>query len=184
MRTKKTTSVILLEDVYKTGVAGEVVSVAPGFARNYLVPKKMALPATSGAMRQFENLRSRAVVRRAERQKEYGEVAARIEELKLYYPVRASEAGKLYGSISPAMITDSINEALGLEIDRRRVGDHPLKELGEFAVPVRLDAGLVANVAVTVFREGEDPREVAVEEAVVNQVADDVVPEADSDSEA
>lgn len=174
MRMKKTTSVILLEDVYKTGVAGEVVSVAPGYARNFLVPKGHALPATQGTLRQMESLRSRATTRRAERQKEFSAVATRIEELKLYYPVRAGETGKLYGSVTPGMIADSINEELGLEIDRRRVGDHPLRELGEFQVPVRLDASLAANVAVVVYREGDDPRLVVAEEVSEEPMAEEL----------
>lgn len=163
MKIKRTTSVILLEDVYKTGVAGEVVSVAPGFARNYLIPKSMALPVTTGTLRQMETLRSRAEERRAERQKEFGHIAEKIEGLTLYYPVRAGETGKLYGSVTPVMIADSINEELGLEIDRRRVGDNALRELGVFNVPVRLDAGLSTTVKVVIYREGDDPRLAEVE---------------------
>ncbi len=181
MKTRRTTKVILLEDVYKQGVAGEVVAVAPGFARNYLIPRGLAVLVSPGMMRQMENLRKQAEVRRAEREKKFGAIADQIAALHLYYPVRAGETGKLYGSVTPAQIAESIQQELGLEIDRRRIGDHPLRELGDFQVPVRLDAGLTAYVTVTVFREGQDPRaqiepEIAEEgvEAIIKEAFGDV----------
>lgn len=157
--------VILLQDVYKQGVAGEVVNVAPGFARNYLIPRRMAVKATPGALRQAEGLRKHAEVRRAERRQEYDLIAEKIQGLKLYFSVRAGETGKLYGSITPADIAEQLKNEIGLEIDRRRIGDRPLRELGEFSVPVRLDAGLAPQVQVVVFREGQDPRQVVAEQA-------------------
>lgn len=151
--------VILLEDVYKQGVAGELVEVAPGYARNYLIPRRLAVKATPGALRQFENLSKRAEVRRAERQHKYSQIAEQIEGLTLTFGVRAGETGKLYGSVTQAEIAEKLHEALGLEIDRRRIGDRPLRELGVFGVPVRLDSGVVSNVRVIVHREGETPEE-------------------------
>jgi hypothetical protein len=85
-------------------------------------------------------------------------VAEQVEQLALYFGVKASETGKLYGSVTPLEIADQLKAEIGLEIDRRRVGDRPLRELGEHMVPVRLDAGLAPAVRVIVFREGEDPR--------------------------
>lgn len=163
--------VILLQDVYKKGVAGEVVEVAPGFARNYLIPRGMAVKATPGAMRQAENLRNQAAVRRAEKDKEYGVIAEQLKGVQLYFPVRAGETGKLYGSITPGDIADQIKTQVGLDVDRRRIGDRPLRELGEFNVPIRLDAGLAPTVKVVVYREGHDPRETEVpaEEAVAEE---------------
>ncbi len=150
--------VILLTDIYKKGVAGDVVDVAPGFARNYLIPRGMAVKATPGAMRRLENLRKHSEVRRAERGQEFGKIAEQIEGLTLYFGVRAGETGKLYGSVTPAEIAEQLHELVGLEIDRRRIGDRPLRELGTFEVPVRLDANLTPHVKVIIFREGEDPR--------------------------
>ncbi|GAB4474721.1 MAG: 50S ribosomal protein L9 [Anaerolineae bacterium] len=169
---------ILLEDVYKQGVAGEVVAVAPGFARNFLIPRGLAVLATPGMMRQMENLRKQAEVRRAEREKQFSAIAEQIEALHLYYPVRASETGKLYGSVTPAQIAESIQEETGVEIDRRRIGDHPLRELGDFQVPVRLDAGLTAYVTVTVFREGKDPRLQAAPEVEAEETPEAIIEEA------
>lgn len=167
--------VILLQDLYKKGVAGEVVDVAPGFARNYLIPRGIAVKATPGALRQAENLRKQAAIRRAEREHEFGKLAEQIEGLKLYFSVKAGERGKLYGSVTPADIAEKLKEQLGLEIDRRRIGDRPLRELGEFAVPVRLDAGLAPQLKVIVFREGHDPREAAPSQAVEAQVDEGAV---------
>lgn len=164
--------IILLQDVYKKGVAGEVVNVAPGFARNYLIPRGMASKATPGALRKSENLRKQADVRRAERDKEYGAIAEKIQGLRLYFGVRAGESGKLYGSVTPGDISEQLKQAIGLDIDRRRIGDQPLRELGEVAVPIRLDAGLVPHIQVVVFREGQDPRQVAGAEAEVEAVAE------------
>ena len=150
--------VILLEDVYKQGVAGEVVDVAPGFARNYLIPRSMAVKASAGMLKHFENLRQQADVRRAERTKEFSAVAEKIEGLALYYPVKAGESGKLYGSVTSSMIVESLMEQIGLEIDPRRIGDKALRELGSFEVPIRLDSHLVPTVTVVIHREGEDPQ--------------------------
>ncbi|HQA67706.1 MAG TPA: 50S ribosomal protein L9, partial [Aggregatilineales bacterium] len=144
--------VILLEDVYNQGVAGDVVDVAPGFARNYLIPKQLAVKATPGALKQLETLRANAAKRRAELEGRMEQVAQQIEGLTLYFPVKASERGKLFGSVTTQEIAERLKEEIGLEIDPRRVGDNPLRELGKFDVPVRLETGLVANVRVVVHR--------------------------------
>lgn len=173
--------VLLLEDVYKKGVAGEVVDVAPGYARNYLIPRGMAVKATPGALRQLENLRSRAEARREERSREFSDLAERIEKLTLYFGVKAGETGKLYGSVTSAEIAEQLHEQLGLEIDRRRVGDRPLRELGVFHVPVRLETGLVPNVKVVIHREGEGPRQM---EAVLVEAVEGEAEFAPSEAEA
>jgi large subunit ribosomal protein L9 len=178
--------VILLEDVYKQGVAGEVVDVAPGYARNFLIPKRLAVKVTPGALKQSETLRQHVEVRRAEKEEKFSKIGEQVEGLTLYFGVKASETGKLYGSVTPVEIADLLKDEIGLEIDRRRVGDRPLRELGEHMVPVRLDAGLAPAVRVIVFREGEDPRLMeaeAAEEAeegeglAEDMLAEDVLPE-------
>ncbi|HOA24527.1 MAG: 50S ribosomal protein L9 [Aggregatilineales bacterium] len=171
--------VILLEDVYNQGVAGDVVDVAPGFARNYLIPKQLAVKATPGALKQLETLRANAAKRRAELEGRMEQVAQQIEGLTLYFPVKASERGKLFGSVTTQEIAERLKEEIGLEIDPRRVGDNPLRELGKFDVPVRLETGLVANVRVVVHREDEDPRQ--AEQAEAEAESEDVAaqPEAE-----
>lgn len=159
--------VILLEDVYNQGVAGDMVDVAPGYARNYLIPQGMAVKATPGALKQLETLRANAEERRTELERKNEKVAEKVEELTLYFPVKASERGKLFGSVTTAEIAESLKEEIGLDIDSRRVGDQPLRELGNFEIPVRLETGLTPNVKVVVHREDVDPRkaELAHEEA-------------------
>ncbi len=173
--------IILLQDVYKKGVAGEVVDVAPGYARNFLIPRGMAMKATPGALRQHENLRKASTMRRAEREKEFSQIAEQLQGVVLYFSVRAGETGKLYGSVTASDIAEQIKTQHGLDIDRRRVGDRPLRELGEFSVPVRLDAGLAPHIKVVVFREGQDPREGAEPPAAV---AEEAPPEAAPEIEA
>ncbi len=167
--------IILLEDVYKLGVAGEVVNVAPGYARNFLIPRSLAVKVTPGALRQSENLRASADTRRAERDKKYSKIAEKIEDITLYFGVKAGETGKLYGSVTPLEIAEQINAEIGFEIDRRRVGDNPLRELGTFQVPVRLEANLVPTVTVVVHREGEDPRLVEAAEEAIEEAEEEMV---------
>ena len=166
--------VILLQDVYKKGVAGEVVDVAPGYARNFLIPRSMAMKATPGAMRQYENLLKNADNRRVERDQEFTQIAQQLQDVTLYFGVRAGESGKLYGSVTPGDIAEQLKAERGVEVDRRRIGDRPLRELGEFNVPVRLDASLAPQIKVVVFREGQDPREgFAIEQAVEEEVPEE-----------
>jgi len=149
--------VVLLQEVYKHGVPGEVVEVADGFARNYLIPQGMAVKATRLALKRSEELRAQVAVRKAQRDEELGRVAELLQDVSLIFAVRAGESGKLYGSITQAEITDALKERLGIEFDRRRVGDRPLRELGEHKVVVRLSASLAPAIRVIIHREGEEP---------------------------
>jgi large subunit ribosomal protein L9 len=150
--------VVLLEDVYNHGVAGDVVDVAAGFARNYLIPQGMAAKATPGTLRQFENLRENAEQRREDRRDRMKVLAEQIEGLTLYFGVKAGENDKLYGSVTTAQIAEGLHEEIELDIDSRRVGNRPLRELGTFDVPVRLATGLSPAVKVVVHREDVDPQ--------------------------
>ncbi|MBN1284791.1 MAG: 50S ribosomal protein L9 [Anaerolineae bacterium] len=153
--------VILTEDVYKHGVAGEVVEVADGFARNYLIPKGFAIKATAGAMKQAAKLRKDAVARRARVHKELTGIAELIEGEELYFGVKAGNTGKLYGSVTMGDVADALIKKLSVEVDRRRVGEGvSLRELGEHNVRVRLAADLNPVVKVIIHREGESPETV------------------------
>jgi large subunit ribosomal protein L9 len=123
-------------------------------------------------MRQYENLRKQAEVRRAERQKEYHALAEQIAQLELLFGMKAGEGGKLYGSVTPAQIADEIKALIGLEVDRRRIGDRPLRELGTFDVPVRLEAGITPTVRVVIYPEGQDPREFQAQMAAAEAEAE------------
>lgn len=149
--------VLLLKDVYKLGRAGDVKKVADGYGRNYLIPQRLAVLATPGALKQSEHIRTRAANVRAEANQQLGGVAAQLSRLVLTFPAKAGETGKLYGSISPSMIADAIKEKSGIEITRRQMDSEPLRTLGEYKVHIRLTLDLVPEVTVIVHREGEVP---------------------------
>ena len=175
--------VLLLEDVYKLGRAGDVKRVADGYGRNYLIPQGLAVLATPGALKQVEHIRARAETSRAVLNQEMSGIAERLAKLTLAFPARAGETGKLYGSITSQMIADSIQDKLGLEIDRRQLDAQPLRTLGEHNIHVRLTIDLVPEVRVIVYREGETvdlgEEEVAAEAVAEAEVAEESAPEAE-----
>ncbi len=147
--------VMLLKDVYKLGRAGDVKRVADGYGRNYLIPQGLAVLATPEALRMSERIRVSASKQREVLNQELGGVAGQINGMLLTFPARASETGRLYGSVSLAMIADAIQGKTGIEISRRQVDTQPLRELGEYTVPIRLTVDLIPEVTVVVYREGE-----------------------------
>lgn len=147
--------VLLLKDVYKLGHAGDVKKVADGYARNFLIPQRLATLATVTAVKQAETLRGNAAITRAKLNEELSGVAEKLNALTLTFAVKAGETGKLYGSVTPAQIAEEIKRTSGLEVDRRNVGHQPLRELGEFKVPVRLTTDLIPSIKVIIYREGE-----------------------------
>jgi len=167
--------VLLLKDVYKLGRAGDVKKVADGYGRNYLIPQNLAVLATPGALKQVEHIRSQAAVTRAVLNQEMGGVAEQLSEVVLTFPAKAGDTGKLYGSITPQMIADAIQEKVGVEIDRRQVDSQPIRALGEHQVHVRLTVDLIPVVNVIVHREGESPSLAAEEAEESAQPADEEV---------
>lgn len=155
--------VLLLKDVYKLGHAGDVKKVADGYARNYLIPQGMAALATVKAVQQAETLRQNAAIARAKLNSELAGAADRLNALVVTFAVKAGETGKLYGSITSRQVADAIKQASGLEVDHRNVGHQPLRELGDFRVPVRLTTDLIPNVRVIIHREGEALKALAAE---------------------
>ncbi len=169
---RKVVKVLLIQDVYKLGRAGEVKEVARGYARNFLIPQGLAVVATPEAMRMAERIRARAEKERAEATARWQHVAERIREITLYFPVRASETGKLYGSVSQRMIAQALSEELGVEISHRQIDTDPIRFLGEYEVPVRLTIDLVPRVKVVVHRMGEGPESAPEAEAPAAEAAE------------
>jgi large subunit ribosomal protein L9 len=147
--------VLLLKDVYKLGRAGDVKKVADGYGRNYLIPQGLAVLATRDALKMVDRIRVSANQQREVLNKELSGVAERIDGTVLVFPARASETGRLYGSVTTHMIAEAIQEKAGVEVTRRQVDTQPLRELGEFTVPVRLTVDLIPHIKVIVYREGE-----------------------------
>lgn len=162
--------VILLKDVYKLGAAGDIKKVADGYGRNYLIPQGLAAMATPGMMKQVERIRAKAAEERSRLNQELGSFAEQLTGLKLAFPVKAGETGKLYGSITTAMIADAIAAETGAEVKRSQIDTQPIKTLGVHTVPVRLTIDLVPEIVVIVHREGEPPESAyEVDEAVMEE---------------
>jgi large subunit ribosomal protein L9 len=171
--------VLLIADVYKHGVAGEIVNVADGFARNWLIPKKLAVKATPAALKEAEELRAQADARRAQLDQRLNELAHMINGVELVFGRRASPTGKLFGSVTTTEIAEALNQKTGIDINRRRISQTALREIGTHEVPVRLGSEISPMLRVTVVREEELDRflkqRAAEEEAArnpVEQVAD------------
>jgi large subunit ribosomal protein L9 len=145
---------ILLQDVESLGERGHVVDVAPGYLRNYLIPRKLAQPATAGALEEAHRrmeAAERAEKARAERE---AEAAGLLSKTVLTIHQRAGEDGKLFGSVGPKEIVDALQEARDLRIDKRKVRlEQPLREVGTFMVEIELADGTVAAVKTIISEE-------------------------------
>jgi len=145
--------IILMEDVPALGRRGEVREVATGYARNYLLPKKLALPATPGNLQNLEHLK-RQRDRAENKAREAAQAAAdRIAALELAVATRASEDGRLFGSVSAQDVVEFL-ERQRIPVEKRRVLlEDPIKALGEYQVPIRLHHDVTATLRVTVTRD-------------------------------
>lgn len=147
--------VILLQDIYKQGVAGEIVDVADGYARNYLFPRNMAMRATKAALKTHNHLREQVEVRRAAYENKLNEVARLINGTELFFERRAAVTGKLFGSVTNQEIVNELEKVRGIDINRRRISQQGLRELGRHEVNVRLGSEMTPVLHVTIVREGE-----------------------------
>ena len=142
---------ILLADVDSLGERGHVVDVAPGYLRNYLIPRKLAQPATTGALEEAKR-RMEAAERAAEARREREtQAAGLLGKTVLTIHQRAGEDGKLFGSVTAAEIADAIQAARGLKVDRRKIRlEEPIRETGTFMVDVEVGGGVTASVKTIV----------------------------------
>ena len=152
--------VVFLEDVEGVAQGGEVKDVKNGFARNYLLPKNLAAPATHNNLQRIEKLRRQANVDRVEKLEDMKSVAEGINDTEIVMEMRAGANDRLYGSVTGTMIADSVTEKTGISVERRWVQlDNPIRETGEFDVSIRLHSDVSANVRVIVHATGQDPLE-------------------------
>ncbi len=152
----KPTNVILRQTVPHLGEAGDLVTVKPGFARNYLLPRGLAFEATAGNIRRLEEEKKRGEERSKRDYLEARRQASALEAVSLTFNARAGEESKLFGSITTADIAEKLNaEAkLGFEIDRRQIElEEPIKTLGVFSVPVKLHGDVKPEIKVWVIKE-------------------------------
>lgn len=145
--------VILKKDIEKLGKTGEVISVNRGFARNFLLPKGFALPATAVNLKIIEQERKKVVLRQEKEKKEAQDLAQRISSSSCTITVRAGQDGKLYGSVTNQDIAQAY-KLEGIDIDKRKIElPQPIKEVGVFKIDVRLHPEITAQAKVWVVKE-------------------------------
>jgi large subunit ribosomal protein L9 len=145
--------VIFLKDVPK-GKRGEIKEVADGYARNFLFPKGMALPATPSAIKEAKLLLDKKVEHQARHQEEQSKVAQELEGKELRFKAKAGAKGRLHGAITSASIAEELSRLTGVEIDKKRVEiDKPLHQLGDYEIVINLGTGSVAKIKVMIEEE-------------------------------
>lgn len=146
--------VVLREDVDHLGLKGDVLEVADGYARNFLVPRGLAMRASKGSVAQAASMRRNRDARERRDREAAEAVAAQLRGQRVEVKARAGEGGRLFGSVTAADVADAVQSQLRVEVDRRRVQlDEPLKELGDVDVVIRLHAGVDASVTVAVVSQ-------------------------------
>jgi large subunit ribosomal protein L9 len=146
--------VILREHVDNLGRRGEIVKVADGYARNYLLPRKLALPATEGNKKQIERERAKFDAREAEESKVAQAMADQMANLEVVIARKVGETEALYGSVTSADVSEAL-ASKGFAVDRRKVQlREPIKKLGEYDIPVKLHRDVTAGIKVKVVAEG------------------------------
>ncbi len=151
--------VILQTDIEKLGKLGDVVDVKPGYARNYLIPRNLALEATPSNLKLFEQRKKKLQEKLDAIRFKYEEMAKKLEELEITIKVRVGEGDKLYGSVTSSNIADELKK-LGFEVDRKKIElDKPIRSLGEYFVPVKLFHDIKPKVKVNVVRYEEETKQ-------------------------
>ena len=148
--------VVLREDVEKLGLRGEVVNVARGYARNFLLPRGLAEPATPGLVRELQQREALRARQEAKTADEAQAIAARLEQLELRFDANAGPTGSLFGSVTASSVADRLWEQEKIRVDRRKLGLEPIKRIGRYRVPVELFAGVAAELRLVVAPEGRE----------------------------
>jgi large subunit ribosomal protein L9 len=177
--------VILIKDMEKLGSFGDIVNVKDGYAKNMLLPTKSALIATEGNVKQVELIKKSKIKEEAKNVKEASGIAEVLKDVVLKFKVKASDEGKLYGSITNKDLAEKILEFKKVEVDRKKIHlDEPIKETGEHEVEVKLFKDIKSIIKVRVIPEKEPKPEESKEEAPVEEATGtaDEAPE-DSGSE-
>jgi large subunit ribosomal protein L9 len=145
---------ILLKDVESLGSAGEAVDVSPGYLRNYLLPRRLAQPATQASLEDARRRQAAAEKAAEEAAARAGETAALLSKTVLTIQHRAGEDGKLFGSVTNAEIADAISEARGMRIDRKKIKlPEPIREIGTYMIEIEVGGGETATVKTIVAEQ-------------------------------
>jgi len=147
--------VILKEDVSKLGSRGDVVKVAEGYGRNYLLPRKLAIEATSGNKSVIEQMKAASVRRSAKEKTQAEDLAKQFDGVSVSFQRRTGEHDQLFGSVTSSDIADALAKK-GFDVDRRKIQLHePLKTLGEFTLPLKLHKDVTTHFKVIIEKEAE-----------------------------
>ncbi len=148
--------VILKEDINSLGSRGDVVKVAEGYGRNYLLPRKLAIQASEGNKKVVEQMKASAVRRSAKEKAGAEALAAQFEGVSITFQRRSSENDQLFGSVTLGDVADALAKK-GFDVDRRKIQLHePLKSLGEFTLPIKLHKEVTAHFKVTIEKEAAE----------------------------
>ncbi len=157
--------ILLLEDIDNLGQAGDVLNVADGYGRNFLLPRKLAKVATAGSLKETEQIRRAGQRKRDREMGAATDLARQIDGITLNFRARAGETSKLYGSITTGDLAEALEKEINQEVDRRKIVTEPLRQLGEYTIEVRLMANVVARFTAIVEPEGElEPERLPEEE--------------------
>ena len=157
--------VVFIEDVEGVALGGEVKEVKNGFARNYLIPKNLAAPATHNNLQRIHKLTKNAATSRTYRLDEMKNLAETLDGTEIGIEMRAGSNNRLYGSVTGTMVADALAEETGIEIERRLVQlDDPIRDVGTYEVLLRLYSDVNALIKVTVYATGTDPFEMVAQE--------------------
>ena len=146
--------IILLTDVEKLGLRGEIVDVKRGYARNYLLPRQLAEVATPGRVAELKRLEAQRARHEARSVEQAAEIAELLGKTVLRFEVKAGPTGALFGSVTPTDIADEIWRARKIRVDRRKIGVDTIKRIGRYTVPIDVFDGVVAEVKTLVVPEG------------------------------
>ncbi len=146
--------VILKQDVKALGKNGEIKEVADGYARNFLLPRGLAVEATSGNVKVLSDLKEGAVKKEQREIAEAKELAAKLEGIKVLFKMKSGEGGRLFGSITTKDIAEQLKKAHRIELDKRKISlDEAIKGLGEYQVKLQLYKGVIAEIIISVTAE-------------------------------
>ncbi len=146
--------IILLKDVEKLGLRGDVVDVARGYARNYLLPRRLAEVATTARVTELERVEAQRATREARSTEQAEEIAGLLSKAVLRFDVKSGPTGALFGSVTPTDIADQIWSELKVRVDRRKVGIDPIKRIGRYSIPIALFENVQVEVKTLVVPEG------------------------------
>lgn len=145
--------VVLTQEVRSLGAPGDVVEVADGYARNFLIPRKFAIAATKGALKQVDTIRRTREVREIRSRDQAQEIANRIGSLSVRVSAKAGDGGRLFGQVTPAAVAEAIAKAGGPKVDKKRLQfEAPIKSLGAHTVHLRLHPEVEAKVNLDVIK--------------------------------